>query len=156
MTLTQPAPQFLRLHTPRAQGLALTIESVMSARPDGFTLGTTLNGGTILLGVAGDYMQPTGYAVGGIIPGLRVSTRNPRSYPVLDKFATWAEKYFVIRDALPLDDIYVGGWKDDANFWLDATLILPDVSVARRFGKLKGEKAIGRIENGHYMETLEL
>lgn len=153
---TLQSTRFLRTHSSRAQVLALTIESVMSTHPDGFTLGTTASGGTILLGVMGDYLKPSGYAVGGIMPGLRVTTRNPRAYPALDKFALWAERYYILRDALPETDIYVGGWKDDANFWLDATLILPTLEVASAFGRLKGEKAVGRFVSGEYVETITL
>lgn len=147
--------QFIRPHTDRAQRLAVDIDLAMAENPEGFTLHVSIRGyDNVILGSDADFHMPTGWAVGGIIPGLRVSTRNPRSYPVLDKFATWSEKYWILRDVLPDVQIYVGGWKDDANFWLDAVLILPDQGQATAFARMKGEKAIGRLHRGRYQETV--
>lgn len=145
-TFTRPVSQ-------RARDLAVTIDIALSTNPDGFTL-TPI--GFHMLGTPDDVYMPTGYAVGGIIPSLTAQP-NPRGYvSALDKLATWAEKYFILADALRTEDVYVGGWLDSESqtVYVDATLILPDRDNALALARLFGEKAIGVFENGHYVETI--
>lgn len=158
MTLRKSyASEFTRPTSQRAKELAVDIDIALSTHPEGFTL-TPI--GFYVLGGPDDVFMPTGYAVGGIIPSLVIRT-NPRSYVSnLDKLATWADKYFTLRDALPTEDIYVGGWRDDTPLhqavYVDAVLLIPDRDKALALASMFNEKAIGHIVNGEYEGTINV
>lgn len=116
-----------------------TLQQLVADNPDGFTVkGTDFTA-----------INETGYAVGGVIPTLRVSNE--------DYYTVDAEEFFDSFAALQQtlgDRLFLGGWVKDGIVHVDAVLISPNEHGARRLGKALNQDAIAKLTDGEYIYTL--
>lgn len=126
---------------------SVDIDIALSTNPEGFTLGWD---GDWKLVTPETFPELTGYAVGGVVPSLKLkpNTHNAHFVEICD----WIKKYGVQSGQ------FYGGWKDSDTglFYVDVVEIIPTLSDALEAARQSQELAVGVFKRGEYVDTIQV
>ena len=81
-----------------------------------------------------------GYAVGGLVPELRVSASDDMT-KIFGQAEDWGSFTGWLRD-LPYDTTHVGAWRDEDEYVFDSVSIYQNADVAFKIAEERGEDAV--------------